>query len=952
MPQQQVAPEQDQAPDAAPDLGAAMDPMGNQAGCASLPPPDGAPVASILALAARSFGQPLDVQVVPASPVAAQAGSAGIAIGNVVHIHPMATGPDGTVSAQVLAHELVHVVQQQGEADAGGSTANLGGEASDQVDAVLSGRPVDVAGSAAYGTPQHETLAEWFRENWDQATGASTDAGAVSDDNLLIMSTDGEIVHAEPSGPESVEVDELPPAGPADDAGEDGKITLSDQSNTTQELTPDDDGAVTGNEVTSISRTTLDLSKGTISHTTGMETKPLGELDEEAKKAVAVSQLKQKVSELDPIIASTRQQITDIDNLAAGLDASELTPEEVAQKRQEYQDQQAKLREKVNAAETAKTQLVVDTDALEKGDIDLLTAEGRHDIDFSDAETPSRETTWSVGGDGLTWARESEGVDGSKDEKKVDVSVSGATLEHTTTDVLGTKTTAEGGVDLSEGIGVDGSTSTKNKDGSGASANTKVDLVVDEKKGLQGIKTENGLTMTDKDGLSQTATIRQTLTTDQIGGGATVGATQKLGDADKDGGSFGVKLGGDAGIDATVKPQPDGRFQLSVTLHGNIDFGGSAEGHTDQSDAGNGKVGADVSVGGSASLTFTRLLDKAAAEQYFGDLEAGGDGEYPEFGWVGKLRGAAGMQTGFDDPDTAANLGVGESHEFQAQISAKACLSAGWSWVSADVGVNGSGTWTQAVSRDDKGTHYTQGVSTQGGKSADGELTTGDGVSASAGFSDTTTVGLTVSGTLDLSTEEGKQKYGAIMAARDLDSLLAAGQAAGATVSQQSGEETVTKMGVGIGPVSLGDTQTSSTDETVSTGPDGMEADVSGEAGDDMKLDVAGHQVAHASETDKADLHVDDEGLDATFSRETETTGAHQDEPAEKGGSDRPRGRLRRGRGPRPARRAEGRADLGGNAPRELPRRPEGHGPRDPAGRRQAQLGRLLQRGELSSGLA
>ena len=870
------------------------------AGLDQAPPPDAAPVAEILRAAADALGEPLDhVRVHTDTDVAAKAGAAAVADGSDIHLHPSAVTADGQVSAGLLHHELVHVAQST-RVGSGSSVAALESEADQAAAAIGAGQSVDIQGSAGGGRALHKSLSEWFSETfgssappeesvrgpaeaWDTHATWLADGGTfeqvTTEEQTIFIASDSEVA----AGVERTEAVE-----------DDGQAAA----------------VVEATEVT-IERSKVSLQSGSIGHSREEQVLAPVALSDEARKAAALEELRQRSSDFDSRIEDANTRVEELEATLAAAEAAReadggsppvneddfdtgdrpLAEEPLsseADKDQAQADLAAELsalRKQLAADGAAREALNQSVQELADGTVTLADVEGEYEIDYTEAERKALGTKaeWSAGLDGLKFKGSSTEADGKTD---VDVSVdlNGAGVVVKDSDAAGNSTSFEGGVTLDDGLGVKGGVSKEKADGSGQEATGEADLVYDEEDGLQGFKAGGAYTVTDDQGRSGTVGLRQTLTKDEVAVGVDVGGKQTDGD-EKNGSSYGITVSPDVGIKLDAQAQPDGTYKLVAELYGKLAMKGSAESHGTSA---GGKSSAGVDAGGSvgASFTYTRILSTEDAVPYLEELEAGESDAQPEFTQWGELLAVLeGIEGGaLARSDAAADLSPGESYQVKGEVSADlAVKGSAFGVLSAKGEIRGSGSTTLTVARTEAALVIDSALAASLTYGAGGELIIGGG-GAAVEAKETSTCGISVHAELDPGSASFQADFEALTNACDSAELIAAAEQVGARVTLSTGESFVQQIEVSFGPIKVVGADTSEQSENVVVGEDGLEGTTThGGSGHSDKVQLGETDVAGSEEKDALDATIEEEGLAVEVSEERTSTGVD-------GGGDAPSG--------------------------------------------------------------
>ncbi|MEO8701835.1 MAG: hypothetical protein ABI867_17455 [Kofleriaceae bacterium] len=651
-----------------------------------------------------------------------------------------------------------------------------------------------------------------------------------------------------------------------DATSEAGVHTLATSAETSSEVATGDGETAVQTQVETAS-TSLDTSTGNLSQTTGSATKVGRVLDASQQREVAATQLAAHAKDLDGFIAQDRVALAEIDAKLAALDP-ELTRDEADALRKQYKADQDQLRKQIAVSTKLKTDIAKDVEELKAGKGDLGRIVGEHEIDFSEAASGQERVshTIAMGLDGVAVATEQEAADGATRNEAIAAGPDGITSTSTTTTAEGDKTTESTGLDLSEGVGLTRATGTESEDGASSEQASSGRLVADDDGNLTGVAGTRSSSATDADGNGTSRELRGTLTTDTVGAGGTIGRSTSSGD-EKTGQSFGKTIGVDGSIHGTAEPLPDGRVKVVITITGTIAASATAERHA-ETELGGAQAGVTGGLSGTASASVTRVFSHAEAEEYFGKLDRGEAGEYPELALAGKLAAGA---------DVLANLATelqdGEGYDASFEIAANACVSAGWGAIAGKLTVGGSGKATFGLVMEGDKARYQRSLVATVEVGADGTLTTVDAVSLTAGGAQTHTIGVSVSGLVDLATPAGTAQLRAIMTAVDVDALEAAATAAHGTISESRGDTATTQAGVALGPIAMGGTHTSGGSETLGTGPDGNTAEVIGFNGDSTDVTLREQTAAKSGSTDTATAKVDGDGIETDLASErVETT--------------------------------------------------------------------------------
>ena len=249
--------------------------------------------------------------------------------------------------------------------------------------------------------------------------------------------------------------------------------------------------------------------------------------------------------------------------------------------------------------------------------------------------TDSDETVTAKGRDSTSTAKTTQlGLDGlSREKTKVDES-----------EKDGKKTSTEAKSGLKAGLGgVTGSRESKTTAADGSSKASNVTGGLERGDGKAGGTIAGTRTKTDASGGSTTFGGSAKGGVQSIDGGAGLyGDVQGSGEKkrEKEGGAFGERgkstlsagavVGLQPNISCTVKPMPDGTYQLTTR----IDLGASIKGTASGEKEGLGKVGASVSASANVYMVRQHTLDDGEAKAYLAALKSGGSGKQDELAVV------------------------------------------------------------------------------------------------------------------------------------------------------------------------------------------------------------------------------------------------------------------------------------------------------------------------------
>ena len=837
------------------------------------------------------------------SNMAAANNAAGMSQAGEIHFHEAFVSGDGKVPAGLVEEECIHAAQQE----MGG--AGTRAEAERQAKSGLQDN-MDLVGMSDQ-MALFQTLEEGFEEHFEEAPdqtdeqvqdtsmngGGGGDGGGGTDD----------------SGGEPVRVD-------ATHSAEGSKVT----DTVTEVQTVDEHG---GAVVSDITATTIDISKGHVSYSSTQVTMtPTERTDAEAKAATA-KELKLNIQSVDAQIAeweadvaaiqTTRTTVSggmesdagaaaevehaevEVESDAAStpdastsadsgtsssapasseVEVSGATDEETLQTLQRDEDA---LVQAIEDARRVKEGLEETARQLEAGEIEYAEVLEQEGMELEEATEEEKEGySLSLGLDGATY----KATDGPL-SAEAQVNTSGASLTTETEGEGKEKDTVKAGVNLDEGVAVEGSSERVAEDGSSTSTEGNVAGTFDEDGSLTGVSGSGERTVKDEDGnISSSTEVRGTASTDEVAIGATTTRGQDTMN-EGEGKTLTVSLGGDAGIKVDVNPVSDDpnisaadqTYVLTATIYAKGEVGGTAGAADKDADRGNVSGSATLTAGGGFSATYTHTMNAEEAGPYLAELEPGQSDALPEFSEVGEIRKwIEQVQSGAPvislDAEGAAGLVEGDTFNTTRNIEAKLAVKASWSFLSGGFTVGGSATSAFDVASADGKVTATRAYKTDATVGADGKVTLGLGVSGSASTSTTESVGATATFTLDPNAAGFSEAFTAIEGCSGVEALMAVAEQYGGAISVQSGESLTNKTSVGLGSVQVVGTETSELSEDIHA--DGTGSSVTGGNSQSMAVQVGEQTVAEDKTAESATAKVTEDGVTVDASQTDTSRGA------------------------------------------------------------------------------
>ncbi|GEM_PF-6601272 len=693
------------------------------------------------AMAEQSLGTDLDQVRIASSGRAEQRSAAAVTEGTEIDVHPATLDETGRPDPELVAHELVHVKQQDGSGDPRGGDAE--GEARAGAQAVLSGQALEPqvsTGGAA--TPMNEDFLHWYQEAFSQ-----TESGDLQRVAQTYVGSDEAVWEPDPSQPEH---QTLQGTGTTRESVPGG----GSRSTTTSEMTygTDTEGRTTtsgSTEASEVSLTGLSRTDTTTLHdtTTHVDARATATSVQSALRDTAsgmqgrIDALQAELDSVDTVIrdltnpdSQVREGLTDDQAVARSGELNQramaLYDEFLAVS--EAQDMLLTAAEQVDEqnyaayAEATETRVVarlreVGTTLQQSTSADLNVLAGT----YASGSTTTETETQADGGSltSTSGSTTTTTVGGGVGQQRVSTDTVAVQGEHPDDfESVSTQTTRGGGLV----VGQDGEVGGQ---GSWGEQTTQVHGTGDDRRQTSdSVQTTAQLT-TDAASLGRTREQQvvhgsgddQTSETrrqeGQIGVGADGLTGSRASQVDRDHGAVSTRrrASGDGRFDVEVQPVTGapGTYNLVLTVRVGAELSGrvGVDGETDATGTDTtGTANATANAGGSAQLVFTHLLTDAEATHYLDELDAAADGQsgsaLPEMSLLNRMSAALDEMDASElgaasvvDADAARNLPAGDS--YQLTLEAHAGGGVGGSGThgsgSAGVDVGGSASRTRQV---------------------------------------------------------------------------------------------------------------------------------------------------------------------------------------------------------------------------------------------------------------